>query len=117
MSNITRKLGKSIKWIENGVHWLIHVISGYGFPNFEGDANDWWRVEIVDEPKDRLETLRTRFRLVHMLQSCALFSHEVQLPDWGFGQQEVTCMQHSKKPKTMWMIEETRNDLCKYYHR
>ncbi|CDH50297.1 glycosyltransferase family 39 protein [Lichtheimia corymbifera JMRC:FSU:9682] len=86
-------------------------VSGYGFPDFEGDANDWWRVEIVDDPKERLETLRTRFRLVHMLQSCALFSHEVQLPDWGFGQQEVTCMQQSKKPKTMWMIEETRNDL------
>ncbi|KAI9495812.1 protein O-D-mannosyltransferase [Zychaea mexicana] len=87
-------------------------VSAYGFPNFEGDANDFWRVDIEGAKEgDKLQTLRSNFRLFHALQSCSLFSHPVQLPDWGFGQQEVTCIQNGKKPKTMWVIEESTNDL------
>ncbi|KAF7721838.1 hypothetical protein EC973_004074 [Apophysomyces ossiformis] len=91
-------------------------VSAYGFPDFEGDANDYWRVEIEQDDEslnatERLQTLRSRFRLVHLMQQCALFSHDVHLPDWGFGQQEVTCMQMSKKTKTLWMIETTENSL------
>ncbi|KAI9261652.1 Dolichyl-phosphate-mannose-protein mannosyltransferase-domain-containing protein [Phascolomyces articulosus] len=92
-------------------------VSAYGFPGFEGDANDYWRVEIVDhdkrdpESKDRLRTLHSKFRLVHVLRNCALFSHSVKLPDWGWGQQEVTCISNGKLPKTMWYIESTENEL------
>ncbi|KAL1927163.1 hypothetical protein VTP01DRAFT_5126 [Rhizomucor pusillus] len=92
-------------------------VSAYGFPGFDGDANDYWRVEIVDydkhdpESKDRLRTLHSKFRLVHVLQNCALFSHAVKLPDWGWGQQEVTCIKNGKLPKTMWYVESTENEL------
>lgn len=94
-------------------------VSAYGFPGFGGDANDYWRVEIVDhdkhdpESKDRLRTLHSKFRLVHVLQNCALFSHAVKLPDWGWGQQEVTCIKNGKLPKTMWYIESTENEMRK----
>lgn len=97
-------------------------LSTYGFPGFDGDANDYWRVEIVDhdkhdpESKDRLRTLHSKFRLVHVLQNCALFSHSVKLPEWGWGQQEVTCIKNGKKPKTMWYIESTENALCMWYY-
>ncbi|KAI7856270.1 Dolichyl-phosphate-mannose-protein mannosyltransferase-domain-containing protein [Circinella umbellata] len=92
-------------------------VSAYGFPGFDGDANDYWRVEIVDydkhdpESKDRLRTLHSKFRLVHVLRNCALFSHSVKLPEWGWGQQEVTCINNGKLPKTMWYIESTENEL------
>lgn len=65
------------------------------------------------ESKDRLRTLHSKFRLVHVLQNCALFSHAVKLPDWGWGQQEVTCIKNGKLPKTMWYVESTENELCK----
>ncbi|KAI9019294.1 Dolichyl-phosphate-mannose-protein mannosyltransferase-domain-containing protein [Phycomyces nitens] len=91
-------------------------VSAYGFPDYDGDSNDHWMVEIEDGPteeaEERLQARQTRFRLVHVIQNCALFSHNVKLPDWGFGQQEVVCMQSAKKPKTLWMIESTTNDLC-----
>ncbi|RUS24203.1 family 39 glycosyltransferase, partial [Jimgerdemannia flammicorona] len=92
-------------------------VSGYGFPGFDGDANDYWRVEIYDhEPKDpvakeRLRTLHSKFRLIHINTGCALFSHSVKLPDWGFEQQEVTCIKGGKLPKTTWFIETTENSL------
>ncbi|CAG8440042.1 13063_t:CDS:10 [Ambispora leptoticha] len=70
-------------------------VSGYGFPGFDGDDNDLWRVEIYEHDKsdpkagERLRTLHTKFRLVHVLSGCYLFSHSVKLPEWGFEQQEV----------------------------
>ncbi|KAI8377587.1 glycosyltransferase family 39 protein [Radiomyces spectabilis] len=91
-------------------------VSAYGFPGFGGDANDYWRVEIVDHDKhdeeagERLRTIHSKFRLVHIMQNCALFSHSVKLPDWGWGQQEVTCIKNGKIPKTIWYIESTVND-------
>ncbi|KAL0074666.1 Dolichyl-phosphate-mannose-protein mannosyltransferase-domain-containing protein [Phycomyces blakesleeanus] len=90
-------------------------VSAYGFPGFNGDANDFWRVEIIDhdkrdpESEDRLRTIHSRFRLIHVMSGCSLFSHSVKLPEWGFGQQEVTCIKSGKIPKTVWYIESTEN--------
>jgi dolichyl-phosphate-mannose-protein mannosyltransferase len=79
-------------------------VSGYGMAGFAGDANDDWTVEIEQgdrrdkESKKRLRTLRTKFRLRHMLTGCYLFSHKVKLPEWGFEQQEVTCNKNAPRP-------------------
>ena len=73
-------------------------VSGYGFPGFEGDANDYFRVEIVmdETPKgvarERLRywpfqceyrlmsrAIDTKFRLVHYITGCVLFSHKVKV--------------------------------------
>jgi dolichyl-phosphate-mannose-protein mannosyltransferase len=89
---------------------------GTGTLEFTGDSNDFWRVEILDhdkrdpEAKERLRTLHSKFQLVHINDKCALFSHSVKLPEWGWGQQEVTCIKNGKKPRTMWYIESTENE-------
>jgi len=73
-------------------------VSAYGFPGFEGDANDYFRVEIVKDetPKgvarERLRywllrseyrlmgrAIDTKFRLVHYITGCVLFSHKVKV--------------------------------------
>ncbi|KAG1443162.1 hypothetical protein G6F56_010777 [Rhizopus delemar] len=92
-------------------------VSTYGFEDFKGDANDHWRVEIIEgdkkDPisKDRLRTIHTKFRLVHVMTGCNLFSHTVKLPDWGYDQQEVTCIKGGKMPKTLWYVETTENTM------
>ncbi|KAG2182167.1 hypothetical protein INT43_007094 [Umbelopsis isabellina] len=92
-------------------------VSGYGFPDFDGDANDYWRVEIYEHSSDdddageRLKAINTVFRLIHYNEGCALFSHKVKLPKWGFEQQEVTCIKGGTIPKTLWYIEETEHPL------
>ncbi|CAG8676919.1 4103_t:CDS:10, partial [Funneliformis mosseae] len=86
-------------------------VSAYGYQGFEGDANDFWRVEIAEhdksdpESKERLRTLHTKFRLQHTITGCYLFSHSVKLPDWAYGQQEVTCVKGGSYPNTLWYIE------------
>ncbi|KAF8590299.1 glycosyltransferase family 39 protein [Ramaria rubella] len=86
-------------------------VSAYGFPGFIGDANDDWMIEIDEgDPRDResgkrLRTLRTKFRLRHLLTGCYLFSHKVKLPEWGFDQQEVTCNKNAVRDNSLWFIE------------
>lgn len=90
--------------------WQFEV-SAYGFEGFPGDANDLFRVEIVgskskgDKAKERLRTIETKFRLIHIMTGCALFSHTVKLPPWGFDQQEVTCARGGSLPNSLWYIE------------
>ncbi|KAL1409751.1 Dolichyl-phosphate-mannose--protein mannosyltransferase 1 [Vanrija albida] len=88
-------------------------VSGYGFDNFAGDANDDFILEIVPQTrgrkdkaaKHRLRTLRSQFRLRHAMTGCYLFSHKVKLPDWGFEQQEVTCNKNPTWENSLWFIE------------
>ncbi|KAJ3560685.1 hypothetical protein NP233_g10676 [Leucocoprinus birnbaumii] len=90
-------------------------VSGYGMPGFQGDANDDWIVEIAEgdtrdvESFKRLRTLRTKFRLRHMLTGCYLFSHKVKLPEWGYEQQEVTCNKNAVKENSLWYIETSEH--------
>lgn len=89
-------------------------VSAYGFDGFTGDANDHFMIEIDALETDtsggkasleRLQTLRTRFRLRHLLTGCYLFSHKVKLPPWGFEQQEVTCNKNPSKDNALWFVE------------
>ncbi|KAH7078332.1 Dolichyl-phosphate-mannose-protein mannosyltransferase-domain-containing protein [Paraphoma chrysanthemicola] len=86
-------------------------VSAYGYEGFEGDANDMFKIEIVKSHSDgavakkRVRTIQTKFRLVHLMTGCVLFSHKVKLPDWGFEQQEVTCARGGTLPNSIWYIE------------
>ncbi|KAI9376247.1 MIR motif-containing protein [Aspergillus egyptiacus] len=92
------------------VDWQFEV-SAYGYEGFAGDANDYWRIEIVksmsdgEEAKKRLRTIQSKFRLVHVMTGCVLFSHKVKLPEWGWEQQEVTCAKGASLPNSIWYIE------------
>ncbi|KAH7176694.1 family 39 glycosyltransferase [Dactylonectria macrodidyma] len=86
-------------------------VSAYGYEGFEGDANDYFRVEIVKKrshgalAKERVRTIETKFRLVHVMTGCVLFSHKVKLPDWASEQQEVTCARGGTVPNSLWYVE------------
>ncbi|EME38887.1 glycosyltransferase family 39 protein [Dothistroma septosporum NZE10] len=92
------------------VDWQNEV-SAYGYEGFEGDANDLFKIEIVKSlsdgktGKERLRTIQTKFKLIHIMTGCVLFSHKVKLPDWGFEQQEVTCAKGGTLPNSIWYIE------------
>ncbi|KIP12784.1 glycosyltransferase family 39 protein [Phlebiopsis gigantea 11061_1 CR5-6] len=95
-------------------------VSAYGMPNFAGDANDDWIVEIVKgDPKDteswkRIKTLKTHFRLRHALTGCYLFSHKTKLPDWAYEQQEVTCNKNAVMANSLWYVETSEHPNCKF---
>lgn len=90
-------------------------VSAYGYEGFEGDANDFFKVEIVKKQsigsvaKERLRTIETKFRLVHLMSGCVLFSHKVKLPDWASEQQEVTCAKGGSVPNSLWYVEHNEH--------
>lgn len=92
-------------------------VSAYGYEGFDGDANDFFRVEIVKKQsksgvaQDRLRTIETKFRLVHVMTGCVLFSHKVKLPDWASEQQEVTCARGGSLPNSVWYIESNEHPM------
>lgn len=92
--------------------------SAYGYKGFEGDSNDNWRVEIISGGSDpvagdRLRARRSQFRLISTTQHCALYSRKYKLPDWAYGQQEVTCMKDALYPRSLWRIETSESNLGK----
>ncbi|KAB5547008.1 glycosyltransferase family 39 protein [Coniochaeta sp. 2T2.1] len=92
-------------------------VSAYGYEGFDGDANDFFRVEIVKKQsrgtvaKERLRTIETKFKLVHVMTGCVLFSHKVKLPDWASEQQEVTCAKGGSLPNSVWYIESNEHPM------
>ncbi|KAI5949320.1 PMT1 [Candida jiufengensis] len=90
--------------------------SCYGYEGFAGDANDDWIVEIVpyrtkkSNAKVFVKAIDTIFRLRHAMTGNYLFSSEVKLPEWGFGQQEVTAASQGKRLLTHWYIETNENE-------
>jgi dolichyl-phosphate-mannose-protein mannosyltransferase len=92
-------------------------VSAYGYEGFEGDANDFFRIHIIkslsDGPKAKeyLRTIQTKFKLVHVMTGCVLFSHKIKLPDWGFEQQEVTCATGATQPNAVWYIEQNEHPM------
>lgn len=90
-------------------------VSAYGYEGFEGDANDLFRVEIIKSMSDgaaakrSVRTIETKFKLVHIMTGCSLFSHKVKLPDWGFDQQEVTCAKQGTLPNSIWYVEQNEH--------
>lgn len=80
-----------------------------------GDHKDHWTIEIVDDASSRdyskLRTLTSSFRLRHTTLGCYLRAGNVNLPQWGFKQIEVTCAKSSPKDKfTHWNVESHWND-------
>ncbi|KIV98573.1 uncharacterized protein PV09_09637 [Verruconis gallopava] len=90
-------------------------VSCYGNTTI-GDTKDHWQVEIVDDAaysdKSKLRTLTTAVRFRHVDLGCYLRAGNVNLPQWGFKQIEVTCVKENKPrdKHTHWNVESHWNE-------
>ncbi len=86
-----------------------------------GDEKDHWTMEVVKDvasgDRSKIRTLTTSFRLKHTALGCYLRAGNVNLPQWGFKQIEVTCdkANNPKDPYTHWNVEAHWNDKRKIY--
>ena len=90
-------------------------VSGYGNVTV-GDAKDHWKIEVVRDvasrDRSKVRTLTTAFRLKHPVLGCYLRAGNVNLPQWGFKQIEVTCTKQNnpRDAYTHWNVEKHVND-------
>ncbi|KAL2349641.1 dolichyl phosphate-D-mannose:protein O-D-mannosyltransferase-like protein [Cryomyces antarcticus] len=81
-----------------------------------GDTKDHWTVEVVRDAASsdysKLRTLTTAFRLKHIDLGCYLRAGNVNLPQWGFKQIEVTCVKENRPGDvyTHWNVESHWNE-------
>ncbi|TAQ84911.1 hypothetical protein B7494_g6761 [Chlorociboria aeruginascens] len=81
-----------------------------------GDDKDHWTIEVVKDvasnDRTRIRTLTTAFRLKHTTLGCYLRAGNVNLPQWGFKQIEVTCTKDNnpRDVYTHWNVEAHWND-------
>lgn len=84
-----------------------------------GDEKDHWTMEVVKDvaysDRSKIRTLTTAFRLKHTSLGCYLRAGNVNLPQWGFKQIEVTCTKQNnpKDAYTHWNVEAHWNDKRK----
>lgn len=102
---------------------LHNEVSCYGNSTV-GDFHDYWKVEVVDDLKagrkdnvDRIHSLTTRLRFRHERLGCYLRAANVNLPEWGFKQIEVTCAKENNPSDahTWWNVESHWNDRRKLH--
>ncbi|KAI9098296.1 Dolichyl-phosphate-mannose-protein mannosyltransferase-domain-containing protein [Phlyctochytrium arcticum] len=66
-----------------------------------------WKVELVDgKSKGKVRSKRGHLRLVNVVHGVAVHCHKGQLPDWGFGQQEINGNKATKEPGNTWWVDE-----------
>ncbi|KAL5008769.1 hypothetical protein ScPMuIL_014350 [Solemya velum] len=83
-----------------------YQVSCYG-ENGTGDANDVWVIEAIGAATGTpIQTVKTKFNLIHFYVRCALQSHEKKLPKWGWEQLEVSCNPNTRDKKAVWSVEE-----------
>ncbi|KAH0537031.1 hypothetical protein FGG08_006129 [Glutinoglossum americanum] len=81
-----------------------------------GDEKDHWVVEVVSDAassdRSKIRTLTTAFRLRHAALGCYLRAGNVNLPQWGFKQIEVTCTKKNspRDVYTHWNVESHWNE-------
>ncbi|OHE96124.1 dolichyl-phosphate-mannose-protein mannosyltransferase [Colletotrichum orchidophilum] len=90
-------------------------VSSYGNLTI-GDDKDHWTVEVVRDvasrDRSKIRTLTTAFRLRHPVLGCYLRAGNVNLPQWGFKQIEVTCTKtnNPRDSYTHWNVEAHWNE-------
>ncbi|KAK7746907.1 Dolichyl-phosphate-mannose--protein mannosyltransferase 2 [Cytospora paraplurivora] len=90
-------------------------VSSYGNLTV-GDDKDHWKVEVISDvasrDRSRVRTLTTAFRLKHEVLGCYLRAGNVNLPQWGFRQIEVTCTKDNnpRDTYTHWNVEAHWNE-------
>ncbi|KAF2097867.1 dolichyl phosphate-D-mannose:protein O-D-mannosyltransferas-like protein [Rhizodiscina lignyota] len=90
-------------------------VSCYGNTTI-GDTKDHWVIEVVNDAASRdyskLRTLTSAFRLKHVDLGCYLRAGNVNLPQWGFKQIEVSCAKENKPRDvfTHWNVESHWNE-------
>jgi dolichyl-phosphate-mannose-protein mannosyltransferase len=76
-----------------------------------------FQVQLTADSNDS-EPWRTKsghFKLVHVPTKVALWTHNKQLPDWAFKQQDVNGNKNVNDKTTTWFVDDIIADQCEFF--
>lgn len=90
-----------------------------GDANYTGDGNNEVfeirmlsdRSRLHKDSEFRLKSIDSVFQIYHVGTGCYLLSHDVKLPDWGFDQNEVTCIDKPVLERSLWYFEKNTHPM------
>lgn len=83
--------------------------------NGTGDANDIFKIVATNRAEgETIQTVSTKFKLIHYFQHCAVTSSGKQLPKWGFEQQETSCNPNLRDKNALWNVEDNYYEKCEF---
>ncbi|AQZ16498.1 PMT7 (YDR307W) [Zygosaccharomyces parabailii] len=84
-------------------------VSGTGDFDYAGDSDELWTIRVVNAPRrSPVKPLESIVNLQNEGHSCALLAHDIRLPEWGFNQQEVLCVEEPMESRTRFKFELVR---------
>lgn len=103
----------------NSEHDYSNEVSCKGNRTDTAEINYEWKVKIVGKkphaknelPLRKLRATESVFQLIHRGTLCKLMGQDVKLPDWGFNQNQVLCMNDPTLPNTLWYIESNSHPV------
>lgn len=100
-------------------HEYSNEVSCAGSRDLLGDINYEFTVRMLakkphsknDLPLIKLRNTETVFQLLHRGTLCVVISHEDKLPEWGFYQNEVLCVEEPTIPNSLWYVASNSHPL------
>lgn len=94
-------------------------VSCVGNSTDEGSDSELFQIAFInDDPTNTaveqdqddawLQTGKTKFALYNPKAQCYVLSHDLKLPEWGFGQQEVICIKEPNPQRKGFFIEDVQ---------
>lgn len=88
-----------------------HEVSCFGNHTYPGNDTDAFLMKVEGEGDFSLgpvKAIDTKFRLWNKKKRCTVISHDIKLPNWGFGQQEVICIESPTVSRAIFFIETVK---------
>ena len=73
------------------------------------DTNNNWKLQFENNNNTESWLRGNKIKLIHPNTNGALHSHNKQLPEWGFKQQEVTAYAH-RDSNDLWFVSKVEKD-------
>lgn len=85
-------------------------VSCFGNQTYQGNDTDVFLLKVEDESLAREYVISsdTQFKLWNKKKRCTVISHDLKLPDWGFGQQEVLCIESPTVSRSLFTFETVK---------
>lgn len=81
-------------------------VSATGDLFYEGATDELWTIRVVNGPRhSMIRPLESIIKLQNEGHPCELISHDTRLPNWGFNQQEVLCVDEAAESRTHFHFE------------
>jgi len=68
---------------------------------------------VLDSGGDKLRTIASSFKLLHMDTKVAIWTHSQKLPSWGFEQQEINGNKNLVQKSNLWWSDSIEGKDCK----